>query len=143
MKITVLGKKIVAFFAIALLGFSLAGCLEESGGDVTLEKAQENVKSVLKSIFYDSTVLNNVTSNLELTKQNVNYPDVEIKWESNQEDLVKIEENSEGKLEAVVTRPELDDPRIEEGKDYVVVVLTVSASQKLVMKLLVEQKNLP
>lgn len=33
MKITVLGKKIVAFFAIALLGFSLAGCLEESGGD--------------------------------------------------------------------------------------------------------------
>ena len=51
MKITVLGKKIVAFFAIALLGFSLAGCLEESGGDVTLEKAQENVKSVLKSIF--------------------------------------------------------------------------------------------
>lgn len=71
MKITVLGKKIVAFFAIALLGFSLAGCLEESGGDVTLEKAQENVKSVLKSIFYDSTVLNNVTSNLELTKQNV------------------------------------------------------------------------
>jgi len=129
MKITVLGKKIVAFFAIALLGFSLAGCLEESGGDVTLEKAQENVNSVLGKIFFSSDVLQNVTSNLELVKQNVNYPDVEIKWESNQEDLVKIEENSEGKLEAVVTRPELDDPRIEEGKDYVVVVLTVSASQ--------------
>lgn len=41
MKITVLGKKIVAFFAIALLGFSLAGCLEESGGDVTLEKLKK------------------------------------------------------------------------------------------------------
>ena len=94
MKITVLGKKIVAFFAIALLGFSLAGCLEESGGDVTLEKAQENVNSVLGKIFFSSDVLQNVTSNLELVKQNVNYPDVEIKWESNQEDLVKIEENS-------------------------------------------------
>ena len=52
MKITVLGKKIVAFFAIALLGFSLAGCLEESGGDVTLEIAQENVNSVLGKMFY-------------------------------------------------------------------------------------------
>lgn len=129
MKITVLGKKIIAFFAIALLGFSLAGCLEESSGSVTLDKAQENVNEVLGKIFFSPDVLQNVTTNLDLVKQNVNFPDVKIEWESSEEDLVAIKENSEGNLEAVVTRPEPTDPRIEEGKDYVSVVLTVAASQ--------------
>ncbi len=121
-----LGKKIIAFFAVALLGLSVTACIDSSKS-VTLDEAQANVDAVIKAIVYDSTVLNDVTANLTAVKQNANYPDVKIEWSSSEEDIVSFATNAQGIHQMVINRPKGTDARVVDG--YAPVTVTVTASQ--------------
>lgn len=131
MKITTFGKKLIAFLAVFALLLGLTGCLDENDDKtVTLKEAQENVDAVLSKIIFDPTTRENVTSSFPLASKNSGYKDVVIEWSSSEEDIIAIEKNEEkGELTAKVTRPSTTDSRIPEGKDYVVVTLTVVAYQ--------------
>lgn len=131
MKITNFGKKLIAFLAVFALLLGLTGCLDENDDKtVTLKEAQENVDAVLSKIIFDPTTRENVTSSFPLASKNSGYKDVVIEWSSSEEDIIAIEKNEEkGELTAKVTRPSTTDSRIPEGKDYVVVTLTVVAYQ--------------
>ena len=131
MKITTFGKKLIAFLAVFALLLGLTGCLDENDDKtVTLKEAQENVDAVLSKIIFDPTTRENVTSSFPLASKNSGYKDVVIEWSSSEEDIIAIEKNEEkGELTAKVTRPSTSDSRIPEGKDYVVVTLTVVAYQ--------------
>lgn len=131
MKITTFGKKLIAFLAVFALLLGLTGCLDENDDKtVTLKEAQENVDAVLSKIIFDPTTRENVTSSFPLASKNSGYKDVVIEWSSSEEDIIAIEKNVEkGELTAKVTRPSTTDSRIPEGKDYVVVTLTVVAYQ--------------
>ena len=131
MKITTFGKKLIAFLAVFALLLGLTGCLDENDDKtVTLKEAQENVDAVLSKIIFDPTTRENVTSSFPLASKNSGYKDVVIEWSSSEEDIIAIEKNEEkGELTAKVTRPSTTDSRIPEGKDYVVVNLTVVAYQ--------------
>ena len=131
MKITTFGKKLIAFLAVFALLLGLTGCLDENNDKtVTLKEAQENVDAVLSKIIFDPTTRENVTSSFPLASKNSGYKDVVIEWSSSEEDIIAIEKNEEkGELTAKVTRPSTTDSRIPEGKDYVVVTLTVVAYQ--------------
>lgn len=131
MKITTFGKKLIAFLAVFALLLGLTGCLDENDDKtVTLKEAQENVDAVLSKIIFDPTTRENVTSSFPLASKNSGYKDVVIEWSSSEEDIIAIEKNKEtGELTAKVTRPSTTDSRIPEGKDYVVVTLTVVAYQ--------------
>lgn len=131
MKITTFGKKLIAFLAVFALLLGLTGCLDENDDKtVTLKEAQENVDAVLSKIIFDPTTRENVTSSFPLASKNSGYKDVVIEWSSSEEDIIAIEKNKEtGELTAKVTRPSTTDSRIPEGKDYVVVNLTVVAYQ--------------
>lgn len=122
-----LGKKLMAFFAVAILGLSLVSCVIEGTTVVTLEEAQENVDSVVGAIIYDATVLSDVTSNLTAVKQNANYPDVHIEWSSSEEDIVSFATNASGVHQMVVNRPKSTDSRVVDG--YAAVIVTVKATQ--------------
>lgn len=131
MKITTFGKKLIAFLAVFALLLGLTGCLDENDDKtVTLKEAQENVDAVLSKIIFDPTTRENITSSFPLASKNSGYKDVVIEWSSSEEDIIAIEKNEEkGELTAKVTRPSTTDSRIPEGKDYVVVTLTVVAYQ--------------
>lgn len=131
MKITTFGKKLIAFLAVFALLLGLTGCLDENDDKtVTLKEAQENVDAVLSKIIFDPKTRENVTSSFPLASKNSGYKDVVIEWSSSEEDIIAIEKNEEkGELTAKVTRPSTTDSRIPEGKDYVVVTLTVVAYQ--------------
>lgn len=131
MKITTFGKKLIAFLAVFALLLGLTGCLDENDDKtVTLKEAQENVDAVLSKIIFDPTTRENVTSSFPLASKNSGYKDVVIEWSSSEEDIIAIEKDKEkGELTAKVTRPSTTDSRIPEGKDYVVVNLTVVAYQ--------------
>lgn len=131
MKITTFGKKLIAFLAVFALLLGLTGCLDENDDKtVTLKEAQENVDAVLSKIIFDPTTRENVTSSFPLASKNSGYKDVVIEWSSSEEDIIAIEKNEEkGELTAKVTRPSTTDSRIPEGKNYVVVTLTVVAYQ--------------
>jgi len=131
MKITTFGKKLIAFLAVFALLLGLTGCLDENDDKtVTLKEAQENVDAVLGKILFEPTTRENITSSFPLASKNSGYKDVVIEWSSSEEDIIAIEKNEEtGELTAKVTRPSTTDSRIPEGKDYVVVTLTVVAYQ--------------
>lgn len=131
MKITTFGKKLIAFLAVFALLLGLTGCLDENDDKtVTLKEAQENVDAVLSKIIFDPTTRENITSSFPLASKNSGYKDVVIEWSSSEEDIIAIEKNEEkGELTAKVKRPSTTDSRIPEGKDYVVVTLTVVAYQ--------------
>lgn len=131
MKITTFGKKLIAFLAVFALLLGLTGCLDENDDKtVTLKEAQENVDAVLSKIIFDPTTRENITNSFPLASKNSGYKDVVIEWSSSEEDIIAIEKNEEkGELTAKVTRPSTTDSRIPEGKDYVVVTLTVVAYQ--------------
>lgn len=118
MKITNFGKKLIALLAVLVMSLAVVSCGNKKDDK---ELHQENVNAVLKAIFFDETLLGEVKKDLTFIQQNGKYPDVKISWTSDQLDIVA----ADGK----VTRPALDDARIEEGTEYVNVTVTVTATQ--------------
>ena len=98
MSLTKFGKKLLCFLALIAFGFAIVAC---TNGSVTApseakKTAEEHVENIYNKIFWDSSAMEDISSNIVLTT-NTMYEDTTVTWSSSHPDIISVE--------GVVTRP--------------------------------------